>query len=149
VVDNRVLVADPQVGAGGDPHFRAWNGKYYSYHGECDLIMIENPSFQDGLGIELHIRTQINDFYSVISSASIRIGSDILEIDQSNMYYNRQKVTNDQPPSHIAGFPITHITQAKGNVRTEIKLGSDKNAESIVFREKKGFMWIDLKNLSK
>jgi hypothetical protein len=146
---------DPEDGptdpsGGGDPHFKTWSGRYYGYHGECDMIMMESPSFGAGLGLDLHIRTTIEDYYSVISGAALRIGSDVLEIDGQDMYYNSKKVANDADgPASISGYPIEYIPEQKGKVRIEINIRSDNPNEKIVFRRKKGFMWIDFKTPSK
>ena len=36
--------------AGGDPHFLKWNHTKFDYHGECDLVLIDNNEFSNGLG---------------------------------------------------------------------------------------------------
>jgi hypothetical protein len=137
--------ADEEEKNGGvfdDPHFKTWSGKYFSYHGQCDLVMMENPSFGDGLGLDLHIRTTIEDYYSAITSAALRIGSDVIEIDANDVYFNSQKVVDGDKPTSIAGFPIEYIPDPKGNIRTEITVGKNNQNEKIVFRWKKGFMGV-------
>jgi hypothetical protein len=66
-----------------DPHFETFNGEAFSYHGECDLVMMKSPSFASGLGLYVHIRTTRIDnarSYSYISAAAVRIGkNDVLE----------------------------------------------------------------------
>merc|ERR1711865_1248557 len=50
------VTATPPEGCYGDifnhPKFGV-----YDYYGECDLVLIDNPSFENGLGLRLHIRT--------------------------------------------------------------------------------------------
>lgn len=70
-----------RVGSGkGDPHFVTWSGHKYDFHGGCDLVMVQNPGFAHGLGMNLHIRTTIKTWWSYISSAVIQIGNDTLEV---------------------------------------------------------------------
>jgi len=47
--------------------------------GACDMVLVESPDFEDGLGLKIHIRTKIKSWFSYIESAAIQIGSDILE----------------------------------------------------------------------
>ncbi|KAL3941832.1 MAG: hypothetical protein SGBAC_003878 [Bacillariaceae sp.] len=68
---------------GGDPHITTWNNEHYEYHGQCDLVMMKDPQFADGLGLDVHIRTKIVRFWSYIQTVAIRIGNDILEIQGS------------------------------------------------------------------
>jgi hypothetical protein len=44
------------------------------------LVLLRNPSFNDGQGLEIHVRTKITRWWSSIESAAVRIGDDILEI---------------------------------------------------------------------
>jgi hypothetical protein len=66
-----------------DPHFETFNGEAFSYHGECDLVMMKSPSFASGLGLYVNIRTTRIDnariSYSYISAAAVRIGNDVLK----------------------------------------------------------------------
>jgi von Willebrand factor type D domain len=73
---------------GGDPHFRTHDGTLYSFHGECDLVMARSPSFDNGLGLDVHARTQIiGGTWSLVSNAAVRIGSDIFELKNDGSYY--------------------------------------------------------------
>ena len=49
--------------------------------GECDLVLVHIDDFQNGLPLDIHIRTKIRyEDYSYIESAAIKIGDDILEV---------------------------------------------------------------------
>ena len=76
----------PHGGAGGDPHITKWDGLRYDYHGECDLVLLNAPSFGNGNGLTIHIRTKIVKMYSYIAKAAIRIGEDTLEIGAEGEY---------------------------------------------------------------
>ena len=78
----------------GDPHFKTFTGQKYDYHGECDLVLIDNPSFADGLGMRLHIRTTRVKYWSYIEQIALQIGDDVLEFDNDvdNFLINGAKV---------------------------------------------------------
>lgn len=67
-------------GTNGDPHFRTHGGEMFDFHGGCDLVLVDNPDFQDGLGMLIHVRTKIETWWSYVESAAVRIGDQILEI---------------------------------------------------------------------
>eukprot|EP00980_Cylindrotheca_fusiformis_P021555 scaffold8400_cov95-Cylindrotheca_fusiformis.AAC.1 len=73
----------PTSGSNGDPHFRTWNGGHFEYHGQCDMILVKDEDFADGLGLEVQIRTKLVKFWSFIQNAAIRIGDDVLEMQGS------------------------------------------------------------------
>ena len=60
-----------------------WVGEAFDYHGQCDLVLVKDPDFADGLGLDIQIRTKLIRFWSYIKQAAIRIGDDILEIEGS------------------------------------------------------------------
>merc|ERR1711865_1069187 len=57
------------LGAFGDPHITLWTGQQYDFHGACDLVLVQNPSFRDGLGLTVHLRTKFTKLWSFIESA--------------------------------------------------------------------------------
>ena len=68
-----------------------WNKTIYTYHGMCDLILLDNPDYPSGLGSKMHLRTKIvGDAYSIIQRAVVAIGADIFEVemDSPTTYYN-------------------------------------------------------------
>jgi hypothetical protein len=75
-------------GAQGDPHFKTWRGQHYNFHGVCDLILLQIKEFASGLGLDVHIRTYMRrDMSYICSSAVLRIGSDVLEVESQGVYY--------------------------------------------------------------
>jgi hypothetical protein len=81
----------PSKGSGsGDPHFKTWTGDKYDYHGECDLVLVNNPTFMDGLGLRIHIRTTRVKYFSYIEKVAVQIGEDVLEFDNDieNFFIN-------------------------------------------------------------
>jgi hypothetical protein len=95
-------------GGNGDPHFTTWLGGRFDYHGECDLDLLHSSNFESGLGLDVHIRTQkIHDKFSYMSSAALRIGTDVLEVASKGVYY-LNGVAGANMPNEISGFSVTH-----------------------------------------
>jgi hypothetical protein len=80
----------PEGSGSGDPHFKTWTGDKYDYHGECDLVLLDNPKFADGLGMKIHVRTTHIKYFSFIEKIAVQIGNDILEFsnDVANVMLN-------------------------------------------------------------
>jgi hypothetical protein len=120
------------VGCGGDPHIMRFNGGYYDFFGECDLVLIHAPDFAHGLGLDIHIRTKILDSYSYIGkfltagwissannvtilqcpprlciaeSAAVRVGDDIMEVSSWGVYAMNGVI--GAPPSQAQLGPLT------------------------------------------
>jgi len=91
-----------------DPHFVTWYGNHFSYHGACDLKFLHNKRFGNGLGLDLDIRTQhmMNQAYSFISNAVLRIGEDILEVVADGRHFINSQL--DLPlPALLGGYFVS------------------------------------------
>eukprot|EP00980_Cylindrotheca_fusiformis_P024287 scaffold11714_cov153-Cylindrotheca_fusiformis.AAC.1 len=98
-------------GSQGDPHFKTWKNEHFEYHGQCDLLLTKDPSFADGLGLDVQIRTKLVRFWSYIKTAVIRIGDDVFEVEGSadgsgniEYWYNLE---HNAEISTVGGFPVT------------------------------------------
>ena len=101
-----------------DPHFVTWYGNHYSYHGACDLVLVQNPSFAEGKGLDLHVRTEhmMDGAFSFVSNAALRIGDDVFEVVSDGSYF-LNGVKDAQLPARIGGFVLTKFVgkMCKGN----------------------------------
>lgn len=61
-------------------YVKTWDGAWYDFHGQCDLVFLHNPEFGNGIGMDIHIRTTVREWFSFVESAAIRIGDDIMEV---------------------------------------------------------------------
>jgi len=92
----------------GDPHLLMWNGNRFSYHGECDIVLFYSPSFGDGAGLHVHIRTTIRKYYSFIESAAFQIDDNVLEFHgKEKLYMNGEEV--NKAPAFLGEYPIEHL----------------------------------------
>jgi len=134
---------------GGDPHIVTWKGEHYEYHGQCDMVMVKDNDFANGLGLDVHIRTKLVRFWSYIKNVSIRIGHDVLEIEgdtdidtrEGRYWFNyeyRGELTD------IAGFPVTYSSSSGSKSIYEIDLDSAYPGAKIMIKIYKEFIRVQL-----
>jgi len=96
-----LLVCDCDGGTGGgEPHIKPWNSQRYYFMGECDTV------FHTSELMDIHIRTAIEDFYSIITATAIRVGDSVLEMEMGNthkFWVNGQEFSDDDLPMQIEG----------------------------------------------
>ena len=99
--------------------------------GGCDLVLLRNPNFLHGLGMDIHIRTKITDWWSYIETAVIKIGSATLEvtggIDGGRYWLNGQPGDElvDGATFDLNGFEVkfTQVTSEKKKYRIDFGTG--------------------------
>jgi hypothetical protein len=115
----------PPTGEGGvegDPHFKTWRGHHFDFHGECDLVLLHSSEFGSGLGLDAHIRTKLRRGMSYISSAILRIGRDILEVESQGVYY-LNGVLGAKLPDKFSGFDFSHAQPTDNQHVFSVQLG--------------------------
>jgi hypothetical protein len=65
------------------------------------------PKFKSGVSVDLHIRTTMRREMSYISSATLRIGTDVIEVERKGVYY-KHGVLGAGMPNKISGFTVAH-----------------------------------------
>ena len=92
---------------GTDPHITTFRGQQYSWHGQCDVIMMRSPSFN----IELHARTTRKDgrkiSYSYISAIAMKIGDDVVEARSDGSLMINGIISLENDTSTIIGGDTT------------------------------------------
>lgn len=123
----------------GDPHFVTYDGTPFSYHGQCDLVLAQSQMFGNGIGLQVHGRTEIVDGWSLIRNAALQIGSDTIELsNQGVIYLNGVVVTNDEDLENasLAGeYKITKEVKMMNDIpKTEITVSLNQgNKEKVKF----------------
>ncbi len=132
-----------------DPHFRTFNEVYFSYHGQCDLVLSRSSDFADGLGLHIHIRTTRVDnphiAYSYISGVAVRIGSNILEIFENGEFIINGEESRGFEPVTLSGYNIS--ISVKGSNKRIIVFDLDLfNERSIQIRSntKNNMLFVDV-----
>lgn len=132
-------------GVEGDPHITTWKKEHFEYHGQCDLTMVKDPEFANGLGLDVQVRTKIVRFWAYNKNVAIKIGNDILEIEGSpddndaeahywiNFEYQGELDT-------FAGFPVTQEAPSVYKRQYKIDLSSKYPGASIVVQHYKEFI---------
>lgn len=116
------------------------------------MILLKDPDFANGLGIEVQIRTKLVRHWSYIKNAAVRIGTEVLEVEGNadpskklKYWYNfasRAKIDS------IAGFPIIFKTRHSSNYKSglEIDLSSMYPGAKIVLATWKEFVRVEFSN---
>jgi hypothetical protein len=127
-------VPSGSVGCQGDPHFLTWRGHHFDYHGECDLVLIKSDKFESGLGLDVHIRTTLRGDMSYISSAALRIGSDVLEVESQGVYY-LNGVLSAALPAEFSEFAFSHTQPTDKQHVFEVYLGGRERIKLKTYKD--------------
>ena len=139
-----------------DPHIKPFKAPAFSFHGQYDGVMMMSKEFADGSGLDVHIRTTRVDnphmSYSYISGTAVKIGTDILEVqDNGSIIVNGDEFLLEEAETTagttFAGYPITKTTKGtKHNIFVydlALDVDSDKSIE-IQFNIKTGMIFVDV-----
>jgi hypothetical protein len=129
-------------GGHGDPHFKTWQGHHFDFHGECDLVLLQNKEFESGLGLDVHIRTKMRRDMSYISGATVRLGADLLEVGSKGIYYFNG-VAGADLPREFGGFEFLHtqptdkqhVFEVHFGNRERMKVKTYKDFVSVLFEQ--------------
>ncbi|CAB9519410.1 expressed unknown protein [Seminavis robusta] len=144
-------LSTPAAFAKGDPHMKTFGGEMYDFHGECDLVLLQNPEFKSKLGMDIHIRTKITDWWSSIETAAIKLGDDTLEIRASpnsdEWLWINGTLLADIPEGQwgrakLAGF-LVRYKQSSPKVREAI-IYLEGHKGKIVFKTFSSFVRVDV-----
>jgi len=131
--------------SGGDPHITTWKNEHYEYHGQCDLVLVKDTKFDEGQGLDIHIRTKIVRFWSYIKTVAIKIGDDILEIegngdadDAEARYWMNFEYRGELKP--LGGFAVTQKFQSAYKYQYIVDLSSKYPGQSIIVQIYKEFV---------
>jgi hypothetical protein len=126
--------ACPNGGCQGDPHFKTWRGQHFDYHGECDLVLIKSEKFEAGMGLDVHIRTKLRHGFSFISSAALRIGKDLLEVESKGVYWFNGEL-NAALPAEFSGFAFSHTQPTDKQHVFEVYLGGRERVKVKTYKD--------------
>jgi len=145
LVRSNICVCTETGGSFGDPHLKTWTGEKYDFHGICDLVLLENKGFANGLGMDIHMRTSKTKQWSYISTAVLRIGNDTLEIEGKTNQYWLNGVAGAFLEDGISGYPITSYRVNSKQYEFVVDLGE---SGSVTFKTFKDMIRIDVSAMS-
>ena len=78
------------------------------------MVFLHNPHFGGELGLDLHIRTEhmMDNAFSFVSNAALRIGDDVLEVVASGKHFIN-RVLNSELPALLGGYQVTKRVDEK------------------------------------
>jgi hypothetical protein len=133
-------------GTFGDPHFKTWNGKQFDFHGVCDLVLVSNPEFGNGIGLDVHIRTRKTRQWSYVDSAAARIGDDILEVrggKNNTFWINGVQGNINTDEMVVANYDIKYQNISEKSKKFVVDLG---DGEGIIFKTWNSFVSVQIEN---
>jgi len=137
-----IIECDCSVSGGGDPHIKPWKGPRYFFMGECDAV------FHSSENMDIHIRTTIQDFYSIIEAVAVRVGLSVLEMamgDSGKFWVNGVEFSDADLPMQIEGkHTLRHGEDAARGTTYELEMdGTVVNMHSMKFLMAVGFSGMD------
>lgn len=146
---NALETKDPS--ASGEPHFVTWSGEKYDFQGGCDLVLLQNPNFANGLGMNIHIRTSIRKWWSFIETAVVQIGRDTLEVkgsanDGATVWINHD-LKMDLQTGHfsLGDYPVQFKRVNGHHTSARIDIG---NGDAVSVESFKDFVRVNVHNKS-
>ena len=77
-------------------------------------------------GLDLHIRTTINEWYSYIEAAALRLGGNILQVEQDGLTLNEEHYSYDELPLKFGegeySYKITLLKQTETQTKIRVLL---------------------------
>lgn len=120
------------------------------------MVLVKDPDFANGLGLEIHVRSKLVRFWSYIQSAAIRIGNDILELqgsadpeDYKLHYWINYEFQGDV--NTIGGFPLKKHSKKTRSHKNKFEIDLNLvygNAPKIVISTFKEFLKVEFEKPS-
>jgi len=133
-----------EPGVEGDPHFKSWNGEKFDFHGVCDLVLLHNAAFGDGVGLDIHVRTRKMLQWSYIDVAVARIGKDVLEVKggvDGGFWINGVQGNGNEDKLMVSGYEIRYNLLNEKSQKLVIDLG---DGDGIVFKTWNSFVSVSI-----
>lgn len=141
------IVFSRQLSGGGigDPHFKKWDNSWYDFHGICDQVLVTSPTFGDGLGLDIHVRTKPRYEYSYIEAAAIKLGDDILQVGSWGQYWINGVESVELPFTMANKYAVDRVVDSKRKHKFVITLDKLK-MEVIVINVVKDMVNVNVEN---
>ena len=113
-------------------------------------MLIDNPDYDGGLGLKIHLRTKLEGWYSFVDTVALQIGEDVLEIgggfEELKYWFNGQEGTTQgklggDMPFRVGGNEVRyHLMKNYQSFQYKIILDTDEHdvKSHIVIRSVKG-----------
>jgi len=135
----------------GDPHFTMFSGRKYDFHGGCDLVFLDNPDYNNGQGMKIHVRTKISTWWSYVQTVVIRIGEDTLEV--MGGFEPKKYWVNGKPGPTVKDSMVMPFTLVGHKIRFRVRSEDQfqfkifvADGQEIILRSVKDFMKVDIEH---
>eukprot|EP00977_Amphora_coffeiformis_P016808 scaffold5317_cov160-Amphora_coffeaeformis.AAC.16 len=134
----------------GDPHIQRWGQKHDSFHGECDMVFLSSSGFHDGTGLDIHVRSTIEDYFSYFETAAFRIGDVTFELYREEFFVNGVQLGLDALPFAFGKNSRYHLEkeeipdQKNSKYHMYYNLSWDDGKSNILFKFYKGYLTISI-----
>jgi len=130
----------------GDPHFKTFDDHRFSYHGECDLVLVQTH-LATGAALRVHVRTKILRSYSYVQGAAIQVGKEVFEVKPRTYLLNGEVIRD--LPENFAGYKMERLDSLdwceKRNCSDTSMMKIDLDGEgSIQVASYKGFLYVQV-----
>ena len=85
------------------------------------MVFLKSAGFHDGTGLDLHVRSTIESYFSFFETAALRIGEDTIELYSNEFYVNGVKLG-------VGALPFTFGKDSNYKL-TEAEIPAKKNAK--------------------
>jgi len=109
-----------------------WSDSWFDFHGECDLVLLDAPSYGEGLLV--HARTKARWDYSYIHSVAVQIGDEILEVGGWGAYF-LNGIETAELPATLSGRNVTYTKSNKRQHDFLIDLGQNQHITVKAFKD--------------
>ena len=125
-----------------------WDGTWYDYQGECDLVLLAaSKQGSDwgntfGKGLRIHVRTTLRYGYSFIEAVALSIGDSLMEVASWGQLYldgisldPQQDDLFTTAKAQFAGYPLTYHTDGRKTHAFVIQIDDHNNITLNTFKD--------------
>jgi hypothetical protein len=107
------------------------------------MVFLTNPTFGEGIGLSIHIRTKGRYEYSFIESAAIKIGNDVLEVGSWGQYFLNDVESADLPAQLGEIYTVSHEQMNQNETRFNIQITETEQIVVSTFKD-----WVSVKTVN-
>ena len=110
--------------------------------------MVHSEQFHNGAGLDLHARTTIQDYFSYIETAALRVGDDTMQFFKDHFFLNGVKMSPADLPFSFGGdykYTITApVIEKKNPLYYQFYKVDLHEGSSLLFKFYKQYLTIDI-----
>ena len=111
----------------------------FTFHGHCDLVLLDSPTFGQGRGLSIHVRSSpFKTLYSYISRVAVRFGDQVFEAGKGGKYILNGRT--DPPLEQLIGSDFeVGLSKGRNEAQNIITIRVNYYTQ-IDIRERNGWM---------